>query len=195
LTTQSLLEELIATADEKGAPYLKSAGIMYRGWVLALNGRTLEAVHAIASGIKASRGTGATLWTPMFLSVQAHCHAALGQFDEASSCLSEAMAQIAGTQETWLEAEVHRIAGQVALMPQLPDTVKALAYFEHALAVARQQHARSWELRTAISLASLWRSEGKPQQARELLAPVYGWFTEGFDTLDLKEAKALLDEL
>jgi predicted ATPase len=92
-------------------------------------------------------------------------------------------------------AEVHRIAGEIALMSPKPDAAKAEAYLERALAVVRKQQAKSWELRAAMSMARLWRDQGKPQQARELLAPVYGWFTEGFDTLDLKEAKALLDEL
>jgi hypothetical protein len=93
------------------------------------------------------------------------------------------------------EAEVYRISGEVALKSPEPDAAKAEAYFERALAVARQQQAKSWELRSAMSMARLWRSQGKAQQARELLARVYGWFTEGFDTLDLKEAKALLEEL
>ena len=92
------------------------------------------------------------------------------------------------------KSEINRIAGELALKSP-PDAAKAQAYFERALAVARQQQAKSWELRAAMSMARLWRDQGKPQQARELLAPVYGWFTEGFDTRDLKEAKALLDEL
>jgi predicted ATPase len=92
-------------------------------------------------------------------------------------------------------AEVHRIAGEIALMSPEPDAAKAEAYLERALAVARKQQAKTWELRAAISVARLWRDQGKPQQAREVLAPVYGWFTEGFDTSDLKEAKALLDAL
>jgi predicted ATPase len=92
-------------------------------------------------------------------------------------------------------AEVHRIAGEIALMSPEPDAAKAETYFDRALAVARAQQAKSWELRAAMSLARLWREQGKVQQARELLAPVYGWFTEGFDTRDLKEAKALLEEL
>ena len=99
------------------------------------------------------------------------------------------------TRERWFEADVHRIAGEIALKSPQPDAAKAEAHFERALAVARQQQAKSWELRAAMSMARLWRDQGKPQQARELLAPVYGWFTEGFDTLDLKEAKALLEEL
>jgi len=87
------------------------------------------------------------------------------------------------------------MAGEIALLSPEQDVAKAQAYFERALDVARAQQAKSWELRAAMSLARLWRDQGKPQQARELLAPVYGWFTEGFDTRDLKEAKALLEEL
>jgi predicted ATPase len=97
--------------------------------------------------------------------------------------------------ERWCAAEVNRVAGEIELQPLEPGSTKAEMYFNHALAVARQQQAKSWELRAAMSMARLWRNQSKPQQARELLAPVYGWFTEGFDTLDLKEAMALLDEL
>ena len=105
------------------------------------------------------------------------------------------MSMIETTKERWFEAEVNRIAGEIALKSPEPDAAKAEAYFERALAVARQQQAKSWELRAAMSMARLWRDQGKRDEARDLLAPVYGWFTEGFDTLDLKEAKALLDEL
>ena len=125
----------------------------------------------------------------------ARAYAELGQFDDAWRCIGEAMTAVETTKERWCEAEVNRMAGEIALKSPEPDAAKAEAYFERALAVARQQQAKSWELRAAMSLARLWRDQGKPQQARELLAPVYGWFTEGFDTLDLKEAKALLDEL
>jgi predicted ATPase len=97
-------------------------------------------------------------------------------------------------QERWYQAEINRIAGEIALNSRDPDPAKAEAYFERALAVARQQRAKSWELRAAMSLARIWRNQSKVQEARELLAPVYGWFTEGFDTRDLKEAKALLAE-
>jgi len=105
------------------------------------------------------------------------------------------MTAIEASKEGWAEAEAHRIAGEIALMSPEPDATRAEAYFERALAVARQQQAKSWELRAAMSLARLRRDQGKVQQARELLAPVYGWFTEGFETRDLKEAKALLEEL
>jgi predicted ATPase len=97
--------------------------------------------------------------------------------------------------ERWFEAEANRIAGEITLMSPEPETAKAEAYFERALSVAREQQAKSWELRAAMSMARLWRDQGKRDEARELLAPIYGWFSEGFDTLDLKEGKALLDEL
>jgi predicted ATPase len=99
------------------------------------------------------------------------------------------------TNEKWCEAEVYRVAGEIALLAPGSDTVKAEAYFKHALAIARDQQAKSWELGAAMSMARLWRDQDKRQQAHDLLAPVYGWFTEGFDTPDLKHAKALLEEL
>jgi predicted ATPase len=98
------------------------------------------------------------------------------------------------TKEKWCEAEIHRTAGEIELMSPAPDAEKAEAHFERALSVARAQEAKSWELRAATSLARLWRDQGKRDEARDL-APIYGWFTEGFDKLDLKESRALLDEL
>ena len=105
------------------------------------------------------------------------------------------MTAIETTKETWNEAEVHRTAGEIALLSPEPDAAKAQVYFERALAVAQTQQARSFELRAATSLARLWRDQGKRTEAHGLLAPVYGWFTEGFGTPDLREAKALLKEL
>ena len=147
------------------------------------------------SGITSWRSTNQTLWLPLFLSYLAKAHADIGQVDEAWNCIGEAIKAIETTGERWSEPDTHRIAGEIALLQVEPDAAKAEAYFERALGVARQQQAKSWELRAAMSLARLWRDQGKVQQARELLAPVYGWFTEGFDTRDLKEAKALLEEL
>ncbi len=117
------------------------------------------------------------------------------QFDEAWRCIGEAMAAVEITKERWWEAEVHRIAGEIARLSPEPDAAKAEAYFERALAIARAQQAKSWELRATMSMARLWRDQGKRDEAHALLAPVYGWFTEGFGTLDLKETKALLEEL
>ena len=145
----------------------------------------------ITSGL-AALPAGATLLTPVGLSMLAKSHADLGQLDDAWRSIDEAKAVIERTKETWFEAHVHRVAGEIALKSPEPDAVKAEDYFERALTVARRQQAKSWELRAAMSMARLWRDQGKVQQVRELPAPVYGWFTEGFDTLDLKEAKALL---
>jgi predicted ATPase len=97
--------------------------------------------------------------------------------------------------ERWSEAEVHRMAGEIALLSPQPDVAKAESFFERALAIARKQEAKSWELRAAMSIARLWRDQGRRNEARDLLAPVYGWFTQGFDTRDLKQAKALIDTL
>jgi predicted ATPase len=135
------------------------------------------------------------LFTPWYLSYLSRAYADLGQFVDAWRCVGEALTTLQTTKERWYEAEVNRIAGELALRSPEPNAAKAEAYFERALDVARQQHAKSWELRAAMSMARLWRDQGKRDEARELLAPVYGWFTEGFDTRDLKEAKTLLDEL
>ena len=125
----------------------------------------------------------------------AKADAQLGQFDDAWRCVGEAIATMRRTREKFYEAEVNRFAGEITLMLPRPVVAKAQEFFDHALSVARQQQAKSWELRAATSMARLWRDQGKRDEARDLLAPVYGWFAEGFDTLDLKEAKALLDGL
>jgi predicted ATPase len=139
--------------------------------------------------------TGSTVFVPLTFAYLARAYAELGEFDDAWRCIGEAMTVAETTGERWCEAEVNRTAGEIALKSPEKETTKAEAYFERALSIARQQQAKSWELRAAMSLARLWRDQGKPQQARELLAPVYGWFTEGFDTRDLKETKTLLEEL
>jgi predicted ATPase/class 3 adenylate cyclase len=189
------LEELVALADEKGALYWKVCGVASQGCLFAQTGKPSDAVRMLASGITAYRSTGATLWAPFHLSNLATSYVSLGQLGDAWRCVGEAMTAVATTKERWFEAETHRIAGEIALTSPEPDAAKAEAHFERALDVARQQQAKSWELRVAMSLARLWHDQGKVRQARELLAPVYGWFTEGFDTRDLKEAKALLEEL
>jgi class 3 adenylate cyclase/predicted ATPase len=188
-------DEAIPLAEEKGAALWKAWGLFIQGWVLALTGNALQALEIIARAISAWRSTGATVYLPLFLSPLARCYAQLGKFDDAWHHIGEAIATIKTTKETWCEAEIKRIAGEIALMSPDCPAAKGAAYFQSALEVAKAQQAKSWELRAAMSMARLWRSQGKPQQARELLAPVYGWFTEGFDTLDLKEAKALLEEL
>ena len=189
------LDEAIMLANEKGAVFWKVGGMLVQGCLFAIAGKASDAVRTITSGLSAWRATGTTVWVPTYLSYLTRAYAELGQFDEASRCISEAIVAVQTTNESWYEADIYRIAGEIALKSPKPDAAKAEANFERALALARIQQAKSWELRAAMSMARLWRDRGKPQQARDLLAPVYDWFTEGFDTRDLKEAKILLDDL
>ena len=168
---------------------------MNQGSLLVLTGKAADAVEVINSGISALRSTASTIWIPWHLSYLGSAYAQVGRFDDAWRSISEAVTAVETTQERWSEAEVHRVGGEIALKSSTPDVEKAAAYFERALAVARQQQTKSWELRAAMSMARVWRDQGKRKEACDLLAPVYGWFTEGFDTRDLKEAKALLDVL
>jgi class 3 adenylate cyclase/predicted ATPase len=191
--TQS--NEVVRLADEKGAALWKALATMQKGSVFALSEKVSEGIEMITSGITAYRSTGSRVYLPIFLSHLSRAHAELGQFDDAWRCIGEAMTAVETTKERWYEAEINRIRGEIALkLPQLGPS-QAEAYFERALAVAREQQAKSWELRAAMSMAQLWRGRAKRNEARDLLAPVYSGFTEGFDTHDLKEAKALLDAL
>jgi predicted ATPase len=189
------VDEIVTLADEKGQFFWKAPGVMNRGCVLILTGNAHDAVQIMTSGITAFRSTGSTLWMPWYLAELARAYAQLDRFDDAWRCIGEAMAAMDTTKERWREADIHRIAGEIALTSPERNVAKAEACFERALAIACEQKAKSWELRAAMSMARLWREQGKRDEAREILAPVYGWFTEGFDTLDLKQAKALLDEL
>jgi len=189
------LDEVVALAEKKGALFWKTLGTIWRGWLCALTGKASDAVQMISSGITALRSTGSTVLMSLYLACLARVYAEVGQFDDAWRCLGEALTTIEATKEMWWEADINRMAGEIELKSPEPNLTKAETYFERALAVARQQQAKSWELRAAMSLARLWRDQGKTVEARELLEPVYGWFTEGFDTRDLKKAKALLEEL
>jgi predicted ATPase len=194
-TANALLDELVFLADEKGAFFWKAQGLINQGCVLASTGEGSDAVQMLTSAITSFRSTGATVHMPLYLSYLARAYAELRQFDDAWRSIGDAMTAVETTKERLWEAEVNRVAGEIALKSPEPDAAKAEAYFERALTVARRQQAKSWELRAVMSMARLWRDQGKRQQARDLLAPTYGWFTEGFDTLDLKQAKTLLDEL
>jgi predicted ATPase len=169
--------------------------MMQRGCLLALTGKASDAVETITSGVTAMQSTGTTMWMPLWLSYMTRANAEIGQFDNARRCSGEAMAAVETAKERWCEAEVNRIGGEIALLSPEPDLVIAEAYFARALAVAREQQAKSWELRAAMSMARLWRDQGKWDESYDLLAPIYGRFTEGFDTRDLKEAKDLLGVL
>src|SRR5215469_15713773 len=187
--------EVVRLADEKGAALWKALGTMEQGCVLALSGKASEAIQMITSGITTYRSTSSRVYLPFFLAHLSRAHADLGKFDDAWRCIGEAMTEIETTKERWYEAEINRMKGEIVLkLPQLGSS-QAGAYFERALTVARAQQAKSWELRAAMSMARLWHDQGMRDKARALLAPIYGWFTEGFDTLDLKQAKVFLDAL
>ena len=188
------LKELVALAEEKGAPFRKAEGVLRRGYILTLTGAA-KAVEIVTAGIDLWRSAGSTIFTPEHEFMLASAHADAGQFDDAWRCIGAAMTAMQATKERWCEAEAHRVAGEIALKSPQRDEAKAQAYFEHSLTIARAQHAKSWELRAATSLARLLSCQGKRKMARDLLAPIYDWFTEGFNTSDLRKAKALLREL
>jgi predicted ATPase len=187
-------DELSELAESKGTGFWKPGGMVLRGLAMAGSiDKAEEAARMITAGLSAP--TGATALQPFYLSYLATAYGNLGQFDDARRTVRKATNIAETTKQVWCEAEVYRIAGEIARKSPERDDANAEAYFNRALDVARQQQAKSWELRAAMSMARLRRDRGKRAKARELLAPVYGWFTEGFDTLDLKEAKAVLDDL
>jgi predicted ATPase len=194
-TANAHFDEVVRLSDQKGAPFWKTYAMLLQGCLLSLTGKSSNAVALITSEVAVYRSTGATLSIPWHLSFLSRAYADLGRFEDAWRCIGEAVTAMEATRERWCETDVHRMAGEIALMSPSPDAVKAEAHFDHALAIARAQQAKSWELRAAMSMARVWRDQRKRQQAYDLLAPVYGRFTEGFDTLDLKQAKVLLDEL
>ena len=172
------IDEFVALADQKGSPFWKTAGILNQGSALkTLTGKASDAVQMITTAIPALQSTGSTFWMPLHLSYLARAYAGLGQLGDARRCIGEAMTTVETTEERWWEAEICRVAGEIALRSPERDTAKAQAYFERALTVARHQRAKSWELRAATSMARLWRDQGKRDAARDLLAPLYGWFT------------------
>ena len=193
-TANALVDEFNVLKDQTGSSFWAAWGMMQRGCVLTLTGKTSGAMQKITSGVTAMRQTGTTMWMPVWLSYLTRAKAEDGHF-EIGLCVDEAMTAVETTKERWYEAEVNRIAGEATLSAPEPDVAKAENYFARALAVAQIQQSKSWELRAAMSMAHLWRDQGRRQQARDLLGPVYGWFTQGFDTLDLKQSKRLLDEL
>jgi len=178
-TVTMQVDEVIALADEKGSLMWKASAMMFRGLLFAVTGKTRDAVQMITSGFTARQATRSTDRELELLSYLARAYTELGQFDDACCCIDEAMKAVQTTKERWCEAEVNRTVGEIALKSPQPDEAKAETHFERALMIARAQQARSWELRAAMSMARLWGDQGKRQQAHDLLAPVYGWFTEG----------------
>jgi predicted ATPase len=185
--------QLVAVATEQGFPFYRALGTIYRGWVTIKNGDVTEGMLLLRSGSTAFRATGTELWLPYHTALLARACEIAGQIEEAATLFDDALQVVERTGERWLEAELNRHKGQLLL--RQGHCVAAEELYRRALSIALEQEAKLWELRAAMSLARLRRDQGRHAEAREFLAPVYGWFTEGFGTPDLKEATALLDEL
>jgi predicted ATPase len=185
----------VALASEHGFPYWAAFGRILRGWAVAKQGQATTGIGHIRDGLAASEATGTRVRAPLFLTLLAEALALAGKIEEALAALDGALAKAAVSGERGWHAEIHRLRGELTGRLSHPDPAKAEDSFRTALAIAREQGTRGYELRAATSLARLWGEQGRRGEARELLAPVYGWFTEGFDTAALQEAKALLDEL
>ena len=210
-------------STEQGFPYWLAIETIVQGWTLAEQGQVEEGIAQMHQGLAAYRATGAELQRPSFLALLAEAHRKVGQMEEGLAVLAEALAQVEKTGERYYEAELYRLKGTLTLQSKtslgqvldksktspkqvqdksrasqdkLDDTEKeAEECFHKAIEIARKQQAKSLELRAVMSLARLWQQQGKKEEAWQMLAEIYGWFTEGFDTKDLKEAKALLEEL
>ena len=188
-------EALITLGTEQSFPFWLALGTIYQGWALADGGQAEAGIARVCAGLAGYWATGAQHRSPYLLALLAEVHGKAGETSEALDVVAEALARVEKTGECWFEAELHRLRGELLLSLPEPNRTEAEACFRRAMAVARGQEAKLWELRAAMSLARLWRDQGRRAQAHDLLAPVYGWFSEGFNTTDLKEAKRLLDEL
>jgi class 3 adenylate cyclase/predicted ATPase len=189
------VEEMFALSERLGLPLWKGFGELLRGCIFVATDRGDQATPLIGFGLSALGATRMTIFSPFGLTWLARAHAACGRVTEAQNALSEALDVVSKTNERWDEAEIHRTAGELAASLLRADPRAAESHFRQSLAIARRQDAKSFELRAAINLARLWRVQGRRDEARELLAPIFGWFTEGFDMPDLVEAKALLEDL
>jgi class 3 adenylate cyclase/predicted ATPase len=187
------VDQLVAVATEQGFSQWRAMGTINRGWIKVKNGDVAEGISLLRSGSATYRATGAEMWVPHSTTLLARACAIAGRVEEALILLDDALQIVERTGERWLAAELNRHKGQLLLRQGHAEAAEEL--YRKALSIAEEQEAKLWELRAAASLARLRRDQGRHAEARDLLAPVYNWFTEGFDTQDLKEAKALLDEL
>jgi predicted ATPase len=192
---QERAKAVISLALAQGFPHWRAQGAILRGWTLAQQGQLQAGIEQIHQGLSAFRATGAEINQSYYLAILAEAQGILGEPAAGLAVLLEALALVDTTGERWYEVELYRLKGALLLQQSSDNATEAESCFHHALEIARNQQAKSFELRAATSLARLWQQQGKRQEARDLLAPVYGWFTEGFDTADLQEAKVLLEEL
>ena len=185
--------QLVAMATEQGFPVWRAWGAIFRGWIKVKNFDVTEGMSLLRSGLAAYRATSAVQWIPHYSALLASACETAGQVEESVTLLDDALQVVERTGERWFEAELNRHKGRLLLRREHPGAAEEL--YRKALRIAEEQGAKLWELRAAASLARLRRNQGRHAEARKLLAPIYGWFTEGFETPDLKEAKALLDDL
>jgi predicted ATPase len=185
-------DALVTLATTQGLPLLRGYGTWLHGWALAMQGQVEEGLVELRQGLTALRATGQELSQPPCMVSLAQVMGHAGQVTEGLRLLAEAVTMFEADGRGDMLGEAYRLQGILLLRQAVPDVVQGEACLQQALALARRQHARSWELRAAMSLARLWQQQGKRTAAYDLLAPIYGWFTEGFDTADLRDAKALL---
>ena len=193
--TQECAETVMTFASEQGfAPWL-AAGTHLKGKALAMQGDKEAGIMQIQEGLTAILNTGAEIGKTQHLASLVEINQKLGQFEEGFSVLADALALVETTEVRFYESELYRLKGELLIQQSSDNAAEAESCFQQAITIAQNQSAKSWELRAAMSFAKLWQQQGKRQEAYDLLAPVYGWFTEGFDTADLIDAKELLDEL
>jgi predicted ATPase len=193
--TQAHAETLMTFAATHDFGHRVELGRILRGWALAMQGDAAAGVAPIHQGIVALQGMGHMQYHPYYLALLAEACGQAGQPEAGLTALSEALALVEKTEEHYYEAELHRLKGELLQQQAAPEVSHAETCFQQSLDIARRQQAKSLELRAAMSLSRLWHQQGKRAEAHDLLAPIYGWFTEGFDTADLQDAKALLEEL
>jgi predicted ATPase len=193
--TQERAEATISLATAQGFPHWRAQGSVLRGWALAQQGQAKEGIEQMHQGLTAYQATGAEILRPYCLALLAEAHGIMRQPEAGLTVLTEALTLVDTTGERLCEAELYRLRGELLLQQTSDNQAEAETCFHHAISIAQIQQAKSWELRAATSLARLWQQQGKRQEAYDLLAPVYNWFTEGFDTVDLQDANALLNEL
>lgn len=189
---QERTDRQVALSQEQGFPYWESIGMTQRASVHTEQGQRVDGLY---QGLATYHATGAVIWRPYFLALVAEACRIANRGEEGLRVLDEALTVVDKTGERWYEPELYRLKGELLLQQNSSNQAEAESCFSQAIRIAQSQQAKSWELRAATSFARLWQQQGKRQEAHDLLAPVYGWFTEGFDTADLKDAKALLDAL
>jgi predicted ATPase len=209
--TQKQAEAAITLSTEQGFPTWLANATVLRGWALVEQGQGKAGIAEVRHGLAAHQATGEEIVRSHFLALLAEACEKVGQAEEGLTVLNEALGFVDKTGERFYEAELYRLKGQLTLQkfqvsgskfqvadprPLPPDPqAEAEECFLKAIDIARKQQAKSLELRAVMSLSRLWQQQGKKDEARQMLAGIYGWFTEGFETADLKEAKVLLDEL